>query len=87
MCLQGRGGRNGSMTQWLNSSLEKQDFIQDNADTNDNDHRQRAVSVMITSMRVHWRKQFKEAIVIGEKSEKDPFDGLENDFDKNEWTW
>ena len=37
--------------------------------------------------RAGWEEQFKAAIAKGEKLEKDFTDGLENDFDKNEWTW
>jgi len=45
--------------------MEKEDFIYGNEDANENNHRQRLVSGMSTSMRVHWRQQFKEAIATG----------------------
>lgn len=32
-----------------------------------------------------WDKQFKTAIDKGDKAEDDLFDGLENDFDKDDW--
>ena len=34
-----------------------------------------------------WEEQFKAAISNGDKPENDFSNGMENDFDKNEWTW
>jgi len=46
--------------------------------------------IIITSAdkpRAKWEEQFKAAIAKGDKPEKDFSEGMENDFDKNEWTW
>jgi antitoxin component of MazEF toxin-antitoxin module len=32
-----------------------------------------------------WGNQFKAAIKAGDQPDKDPFDGLANDFDSKEW--
>lgn len=32
-----------------------------------------------------WEAQFKEAIKDGDRPEKDMFEGMENNFDKEEW--
>ena len=37
--------------------------------------------------RANWEAQFKAAIANGEKPDNDFSEGMENDFDKNEWTW
>jgi antitoxin MazE len=34
-----------------------------------------------------WEEQFKTAIARGSKPDKDFSEGMENEFDKNEWTW
>ena len=36
--------------------------------------------------RAGWEAQFKAAD-MGNKPENDFFEGMENEFDKNEWTW
>ena len=37
--------------------------------------------------RSEWDAQFKAAITNSKIPENDVFEGIENDFDKNEWTW
>ncbi len=37
--------------------------------------------------REQWDELFKKAIKEGHKPDKDLFEGLANDFDKDEWTW
>lgn len=34
-----------------------------------------------------WDKLFAKAIAAGEKPESDFFEGMQNQSDKNEWTW
>ncbi len=67
--------------------MERPGFIQNNEDTNDNNHWKDPAFNAGKDRRAHWEKQFKEIVAAGEKPGKDLFDGLENDFDKNEWTW
>ncbi len=37
--------------------------------------------------RLGWEDEFAKACHVGSKEEKDPFDSIENEFDKEEWTW
>ena len=41
----------------------------------------------VNEARAGWEEQFKAAIGKGEKPEDDFSEGIENEFDKNEWTW
>lgn len=41
----------------------------------------------VNEPRAGWEEQFKAAIGKGDKPEKDFSEGMENEFDKNEWTW
>jgi len=50
----------------------------------ENDH---IVIAAANKPRAGWEEQFKAAIAKGDKPEGDFSKGLENDFDKNEWTW
>lgn len=43
--------------------------------------------VKIVSVENDWDKQFEEAIKAGNKPENDLFNGVSNEFDRNDWTW
>lgn len=34
-----------------------------------------------------WEEAFAKTFKKGHQKTEDPFDGLENDFDREEWTW
>jgi antitoxin MazE len=41
----------------------------------------------VNEPRFGWAEQFRAAIEKGDIPENDFSEGIENDFDKNEWTW
>ena len=41
----------------------------------------------VNEPRAGWEAQFKAALSAGEIPENDFSEGMQNEFDKNEWTW
>jgi antitoxin MazE len=41
----------------------------------------------VNEPRSGWEAQFRDALSMGDNPENDFSEGMQNEFDKNEWTW